>query len=372
MRKKVKHISFENGKSFIFDIDNTSILSNEIESFIKTAIKDVDFSDLIYIQEIKSNNNIEGYLDDISSIEKITNNSNSVLDGEKKNRIINLYKGYKYIKNQKELNKDNLKELYSILSNGLLEKIDYDNMGDYYRLSDVYIYYSDNLVVEPDMGVKPENVDYLMEKYFDFLNDNEGIDTMTDIFIKSQIAHLYFVYIHPYFDINGRTSRTSSMWYLLNNSADPYIIFNRAIESNKKKYYKAIRDAKINADITNFIKYMIANTKKELEKEYVFRAIKESASDKLTLTDYSTIINILSMNHLRTLKDFASMYNQKNERKTPEEIYNEMILPLLEKNIILKDRDTNSYYNGEDKNFTFSLNQKHIDIDKTKIRRIKL
>lgn len=372
MRKKVKHICFENGKNFIFDKENTSKLTYELETFINEEIKDIDFKDLVYIQEIKSNNNIEGYLDDISSIERITSNSSNVSNLDKKNRIINLYDGYKYISEKKEINKKTLKELYNILSNGLLDEYDLENMGDFYRLRDVYIYYSDNLMVEPDMGVKASSIDYLMDKYFLYLNDKSLNNTMTDTYIKSQIAHLFFVYIHPYFDINGRTSRTSSMWYLLNNDADPYIIFNRAIENNKKNYYKAIRDAKISGDVTNFIKYMMANTKKELEKEYVFRVIKENITEKLTLTDYSSIISILSMNSLRSLKDFASMYNLKNDHKKVEDIYLEMIYPLLDKNIILKERETSSYYTGKDKNFIFSLNDKYLDLDKSKIRRIKL
>ena len=48
--------------------------------------------------------------------------------------------------------------------------------------------------------------------------------------------HFYFVYIHPYFDVNGRTSRTLAMWYLLNEEAYPYIIFNRAINNNASNY----------------------------------------------------------------------------------------------------------------------------------------
>ena len=73
-----------------------------------------------------------------------------------------------------------------------------------------------------------------MNQLFEFINNNELEETEINKFIKSQIMHFYFVYIHPYFDVNGRTSRTVAMWYLLNNKNYPYIIFNRAIEFNKK------------------------------------------------------------------------------------------------------------------------------------------
>mgnify|MGYP003296361204 FL=1 len=75
--------------------------------------------------------------------------------------------------------------------------------------------------------------------------------------------HFYFVYIHPYFDINGRTSRTVAMWYLLNNSIYPYIIFNRGINFDST-YDKTIRECKDRYEITKFLKYMLINVKKEL------------------------------------------------------------------------------------------------------------
>ena len=66
-----------------------------------------------------------------------------------------------------------------------------------------------------------------MEYYFAFFNAPTFSQTMTDQYVKSQILHFYFVYIHPYFDVNGRTSRTMALWHLLNSQAYPYIIFNR-------------------------------------------------------------------------------------------------------------------------------------------------
>ena len=81
-----------------------------------------------------------------------------------------------------------------------------------------------------------------MSRLYDYMQTEDNLSTgsKTDIFLKSQIMHFYFVYIHPYYDINGRTARTTSMWYLLNKEAYPFIIFNRGISLNKKEYYRVL------------------------------------------------------------------------------------------------------------------------------------
>ena len=127
----------------------------------------------------------------------------------------------------------------------------------------VYIYYSSNLEIEPDMGLPANQLDLYMDEFFNYINSNTSLVSNTEHFIKSQIMHFQFVNIHPYYDINGRTSRTTSMWYLLNNDVYPYIIFNRGISLNKNLYYKIIRDVKQYRNVTFFLNYMLDNVKIE-------------------------------------------------------------------------------------------------------------
>ena len=74
----------------------------------------------------------------------------------------------------------------------------------------------------------------------------------------------------------------------------------------------------------------------------------------------------------KTLKDLVYLYNKKNHKKRVEDFYNEMFLPLLEKEIILKTRDTNSKYNGTDNNICFELNKNILELEPKKIRRITI
>ena len=207
---------------------------------------------------------------------------------KKRREIINLYNGYKYIFTNNIMDKEHLLELYKILSDGLLSSSDMARMGEYYREDKVYILRKGRIDMELSEGIDYSLIDKYMDIYFDYVNDNSD-KTMTDEFIKSQIMHFYFVYIHPYFDVNGRSSRTMAMWYLLNNKAYPYIIFNRAISNNSSTYDETITDTRNNANISFFIRYMMINVKRELEKELIIQEIRDNTSVKMTMMDYQAL-----------------------------------------------------------------------------------
>lgn len=347
---------------------------NELEEFISESkyMNSKEFSkNVLFTQELKANNTIEGYTDDIGLIYDIIKNKLNINDKTKMARIINLYNGYRFIFKNKEITKENLKTLYSILSRNLLEEYDIKHMGEYYREAPVYIHYSANLDVSPDMGIDSKYIDRYMNEYFEYVNSDNNLNTITDYFIKSQIMHFQFVNIHPFFDINGRTARTVSMWYLLNNKVYPYIIFNRAISFNKATYYRVIRKVKHTCNITPFLKFMLDNVRVELEKEYIMEMIK-SSSNGLTAIDYQTMYYILSMNGILTVKDFVHFYNLNNDKKKLKEIYENMLIPLLNKDIIIKLRETDKYINDKDKNFIFKLNENKYEVDANKIKKLKL
>jgi len=372
MKHEFLPLTIEKGRLYLIK-DLLEPKKEELELFLQDNkyMNSCEFANnVLFSQEIKTNNTIEGYNDDIGLVYDILNNNLKIKDKARVQRIKNLYKGYKYIMKEDEINKETLKYLYLLLSKKLLSKDDLNKMGEYYRTSPVYIYYSDDLSKDPDEGIEASKLDKYMNEFFDYINSNNDFDCSTDYFIKSQIMHFQFINIHPYYDINGRTARTASMWYLLNNKIYPYIIFNRAITLNKEKYYKVIRDVKKFHNITYFINYMLENVRVELEKEYVMDMIKLS-SDKLSPVDYQTMYYILSMNGLLTVKDFINFYNNHNDKKKCEEIYKEMIEPLLDKNIILKVSNTKTYLIDGEPNFIFKLNEEKYECD-DKIKYLKL
>ena len=338
----------------------------------KKFLDNIDFSKkVMFSHEIKSNNNIEGITDDIDVIRGVIEKQKEIRDIEKRNRIINLYKGYRYILGSSDINKESLRKLYSILSEGLLSKEESQDMGEYYRTRSGIILHKGRLDDSYEETMDVEYVHNFMDKLLEYINTDNNLDNSTEYFIKSQIMHFYFVYIHPYFDINGRTSRTVAMWYLLNNKCFPYIIFNRAIKNEFPKYDEAIIEAKRYGNVTYFIKNMLISVKKELEKEFVIEDIRRSISSKLSTIDYQTLNYILTMKGVMTLLDFTRVYNRDNDKKRAIDIYNEMILPLLDKQVIEFVRYTNKSYGTNSKNFEFKLNEHNINRDEKFLKYLK-
>lgn len=353
-------LPLDTGSLFLINDDLTP-QKEELESLLGSInnMNNKDFSKrVLFGQEIKSNNTIEGYYDDITLVKSIIKHPTSCLNEEQRKRILNMYRGYKYILQDRDINKDNLRELYKVLSDGLLSKEDLSNMGEYYRLDPVYIFYSSIMSKEPDKGVDASLLEERMNILLEYLNSTNNYGCMTDYFIRSQIAHFYFVYLHPYYDINGRTARTTAMWYLINNEAYPYIIFNRAIQLDKNKYYTVIRDGRTFHNVTYFLNYMLKNTLTELEKEYTMEMISDNAMYELTDGEIQTLYYILSMKSNLTYLDFCSFYNRLNAHKRKDDIKREVITPLLEKGIILEGKKTNN----KDNNY-FSLNPKLLEIE---------
>lgn len=323
-------------------------------------------------QEIKSNNVIEGIKDDLSIIDKVITQRKDDLSQTERQRIINLYHGYQYILTHKKIDKDSLKELYQLLSENILDPRDKIRMGEYYRTAPVYIIKGNRLDIEPYMGMNENKIEYHMDQLFDFINNDILEETEIDKFVKSQIMHFYFVYIHPYFDVNGRTSRTVAMWYLLNNKNYPYIIFNRAIAFNKKNYEPNIIKGRNYGDITLFIKYMLTSVEQELEKEYLIHNIEKNTKEYLSKYDLQMLEYLLTMNGNITIKDLITTYNKYNEKDKIVKIMEEKIKPLLDKKIIIPKRYTKKYITPTIQNMEISLNPELIEFDRTKIKHLDI
>lgn len=346
----------------------------ELEEFLEldSDMNSMEFArKMLFSHELQYNNLVEGYGDDLSIIENVINRKVSkIKDLEQRKRIYNLYKGYQYILKTKRLNERALKQLYKILSKDLLIDSDIERMGELYRNDKVFILNNGRLDSDIEEGVSVENIEKLMNCYFEFIKKSDFSGSMTEEYIKSQIMHFYLVYIHPYFDVNGRTSRTMSMWYLLSKESIPYIIFNRGIRNSE--YDKLIRDAKHRNDLTKFLEYMLDSVKVEFEKEYVMQSIADNTPYKLCSIDYQTLLNFLSMNGLKSLADFTYYYNRYNDKKRPKEVYEEMILPLIDMDIFKVERYTKKQVVSDLPNMVLELNKDKIDNDPRRIRRIKI
>ena len=226
---KVLNLKDEKDKNFHYNKNRINKLKLEIEELLK-QIKDIDVSEEL----------------------------NSLLIFERGKERANLANGYNYILEAKEINKDTLKELYDILSKDLLDEYSKENMGKYYRQKDVFI------LGTLSRGMYASLVNDKMDDLFKYINEDNDKD-IVETFIKSQIIHYYFVYVHPYFDVNGRTARTLSMWYQLKQNKPELILFNRGVHINKAEYKDSIFKCN-KGNITPFLVFSLNNLKEELKE----------------------------------------------------------------------------------------------------------
>ncbi len=375
-KREYLDLTTEKGNRFYFRTESLMPVYAELEEFLEfiTTMNDLHFAKkMLFSHELKANNQVEGYSDDLELIEDIIKKkTDNIKDEEKRARILNLYRGYQFILRNRVMDDKHLKRLYNILSDGLLDSYDITHMGQNYREAPVYILDGGKLTGILDEGVNYQIIDNLIAKYFEFINNVSLGNSKTDEYIKSQIMHFYFVYIHPYFDCNGRTSRTMALWYLLKKKDYPYIIFNRGINFAGSKYDKIIKEAKETYDITYFLKLMLETVKIELEKEKVMQEYANATHYKFSGIDYQTILYILSMNNELSLANFSLVYNRFNDKRKVLDIYKEMVEPLIDNNILQVTRYTKKNL-GSINNMEFVLNKDIIpSTEEMHLKRIKL
>lgn len=245
----------------------------------------------------------------------------------------NQRRAYQFVLAHPELTEDNLHTLYEILSVNQLDEDSELEEKRSYRKGGVYVINSSNpflLAADMDKRIDPSLVPEYMRDLFKFINRKD-----IDPFIKSQIAHVNFVFVHPFYDINRRTARNLSLWILINDSKEPYTIIHRGIIFNKEGYLKSVGKSH-KRDLTPYLVYSLDTLKKELQiqkKVFLFRKEKN-----LTAEECETLELLFRMQNT-TLDGLIDMFNCQrglNDRK----IIINRLLRLLEKNVISYDEDT--------------------------------
>ena len=250
-------ISWNTNKIYLYwSKELESLITEYLEFFVddykthNSVYTNRNFKEVLFgilCSELEGTLNIEGVNTTRRQIESIITSNNPKNKNDK--IVLNMDKGFDYISKEKEFNKETLKKLYDILSDGCLDQE--DEIGDsYYRNDAVYI--------SEHTGCPVEKIDECMESLFKFVNENMDVE---DPYIKLMIpfiAHYYILYIHPYFDYNGRTARMVQLWLFM-LIGDKYPLFlSEAINDNKNNYYKAIDNTRYSRnDLTYFLIYLI-------------------------------------------------------------------------------------------------------------------
>jgi len=238
--------------------------------------------------EVEGSLNIEGYNSTRALFDRLLAGKKP----ENKNEIIirNMADGIAFTEDAPAFSEENFFRLYSLLSKDCLDETQKLRDGDLYRYDEVFISHYNGAPVDALMPC--------MDSLFAFVNANLKCSDPLVRFLLPHIVHYYIVYVHPYFDCNGRTARMASLWVanLVGGENAPYFI-SEAINDRKNDYYKALsrtRDAR--NDLTYFLIYILRSS---VRYALCYRRLNEirdtlaANGDALTDTELSYIKRIL-------------------------------------------------------------------------------
>lgn len=119
-----------------------------------------------------------------------------------------------------------------------------------------------NVGVGSYRAVDHEHVDALMTHFCEWLNNEflvEG-ETNTQVqIVKAVLAHLYFVWIHPFGDGNGRTERLLEFYILLaaGTPSPAAHLLSKHYNQTRSMYYQKLEEASRIASPTRFVRYAV-------------------------------------------------------------------------------------------------------------------
>lgn len=200
-----------------------------------------------YIEDNFTSNNIEGAgLNTLNETLSIIQSGDSHKD-KKSAMVIGYTKAVEAIKENKE---SSLDFDFCIYLNSIITSYysDAEKLG--IRDNSVYVGSLTEVAFVPcDCSLIPS----LMELLF-----SDWLDSY-DIFIRSAIMHFLFVWVHPFYDGNGRTARLILKEILIREGLTKFenISISKVIHDTTSAYYKAINNSEDEFDITHFIMYML-------------------------------------------------------------------------------------------------------------------
>jgi len=232
--------------------------------------------------------------------------------------IINNYKALEFIFENlhNPINEQIILDMYDIV---VLNTLDDEDVVTKYRNDAVCVW---EINAQRPIYEAPHfsQVQELMSQLVEFINDDN--DQLHPI-LKSCIIHFVFVYIHPFFDGNGRTARALSYMYLLKKGYNFFKFFSISsiVNEEKSKYYKAIKNVEdYESDLTYFIVFyadMIINSivriLQDFNREYK-RRIVESYLKNFELVLPKRQIKLINM-LIKYDKTFIDIEEYKKKNK---------------------------------------------------------
>ncbi len=176
---------------------------------------------------------------------------------------------------ESEFNNDFILKIHQIITEGTLDDPEYAGK---FRDDEVFIRDKTNAVIFKPMAA--EKIELCLNNLVTWVNAHSDEDFIHPV-VKASIIHFYIVYVHPFFDGNGRTARALFYFYLLKNQYEffKYFSISALIAQQREKYYKAIKDVEdYEDDLTYFLLYFADIVSKSIN-EIIDRIVRKYQSD---------------------------------------------------------------------------------------------
>jgi Fic family protein len=290
------------------DLHQNTLFNRNLEDMLKSRL----FSEVEGSLRIENVPTTHKRIVEISKQESLTDKNDII--------IKNMLNAMEFIIVEKPaFNKDNLKKLYQILCNNCLA-------DDLCLKEDAY-YRDDAVYIDKYEGADWHIVEECMDSMFAFANNEDNIKKH-GVFLP-YICHYYILYVHPYFDYNGRTARMVSFWlnYINDIPVAPYFI-SEAINESKGDYYSALVNTRdTNNDLTYFLGYILETS---IRYSFVYKNLEEirkelsKAGDSLSSGEWVYVKKILIHNpeNYFNYKEFLGYINATMTRQGALKILN--------------------------------------------------
>ncbi len=254
------------------------------------------------IKSIHSSLKIEANSLTIGQVRDVINGKTVLGEKKEVQEVKNAYAAYEKILQINPFNIDELKSLHGIMTKYLV-----DESGEF-RNGEEGVFSGDKCIfMAPPARMVPE----LMANLFDWLSrSKEEVHPL----IMSAVFHYEFVFIHPFFDGNGRMARLWHSAFLTKwNSIFEYIPIESQIEKFQDEYYDAIAKCHTEGSSNTFILFILKQIDKILDEiaEQISAPaenVSEYVKKLLDVMEYDTpytlasLMELLGLNSKETIR----------------------------------------------------------------------
>lgn len=231
--------------------------------------------------------------------------------------VANNVKVLNYVYNGTKITDDNIRQLWEMLVQGCCENEQL--AGTKYRSGMVYVSSATEIIHVP---AKPDEIQTYMTDLFNWIYTHDNEDTL----IKAIVGHIYFVYIHPFCDGNGRMARIlmNSILYQSGYTNVKYLNISNSIRMHLSMYYNTITLSEhSDMNVSPFIDYML---------RVIIHACEEQLKQRYELNDKEKIL-ISRIKTDITVKKAAQMLN------TSEAVARDNLNKLTDKCLLVKRKE---------------------------------